>query len=325
MPKISALPPMTSLDSADPAPVVDDSASTTKKTTMAQIRDWLYSLVNIPAGPASPVTRDSEHFFDHIASGLVITADNAGTNRNASMTAGIVYINGRRISISAVVARTYTASRDTYVDILDNLDGTGTLVYTEVTNNNASPALAANSTRIGIVVTGASTIATANSINQGQEDRLLPIVSSIPYAVCDSLGNVIANRSPDKAIIGFRQSTTTYTASGTSGITGMSTPVIIPAGRKVKITGTPYAGAANAASYAEMRVYTGASLSALTTQVAASQFGNVSGGGFPGSAVTIRSLAAGLIYVTAALMSSSGNANIYGATSAPTTLIIEVM
>jgi len=94
MPKISALPSMTAPDTADPAPVVDDSVTITKKLTLGALRDWLYSLVNIPAGPASPVTRDAEHFFDHVASGLVLSGDSYGVNRNASMTAGVCYING---------------------------------------------------------------------------------------------------------------------------------------------------------------------------------------------------------------------------------------
>lgn len=229
MPKISALPPMTTPAADDPAPVVDDSAGTTKKTTLGQIRDWLYSLVDIPAGPASPVTRDSEHLFDHVASGIVITGDSYGSNRNASMTAGIVYINGRRISISSVSARTYTASRDTYIDILDNLDGTGTVVYTEVTNNNASPALASNSLRVGIVVTGASNIANVGSINQGEFNKLLPIASSIPYTFNDSLGNIICNRDPMRRIIGYKQITTgasTASASATlvTGLTAICKP-----------------------------------------------------------------------------------------------------
>lgn len=236
MPKITALPSMTSPDTADPAPVVDDSAGATKKMTLGQVRDWLYSLVNIPAGPASPVTRDSEHFYDHIASGLVITGDAYASTRNASMTAGVCYINGRRISISAVSARTYTASRDTYVDILDNADGTGTVVYTEVTNNAASPALAANSMRIGIVVTGASNIASVASINQGQENKVLPIASSIPYAVTDSLGNLICPRDPTRKLIGYRQAVANQNITTTTDITGLNLLCKPATDRKIKIT-----------------------------------------------------------------------------------------
>lgn len=44
MPKISALPAMTSADGADPAPIVDDSATTTKKITLTKMKEWLQSL-----------------------------------------------------------------------------------------------------------------------------------------------------------------------------------------------------------------------------------------------------------------------------------------
>lgn len=327
MPKISALPSMTSPDTADPAPVVDDSATTTKKLTLGGLRDWLYSLVNIPTGPASPVTRDSEHFFDHVASGLVITGDAYASTRNASMTAGVCYINGRRISLTAVAARTYTASRDTYVDVLDNLDGTGTLVYTEVTNNAASPALAANSIRIGIVVTGASNIANVGAINQGQPDKVLPIASSTAYTTVDSLGNMICSRDPNRRILAHRQTLTSFNSSSASGtaITGMSTPIIAPANRTLRITATPYCNTAASGQYAELRIFTGASLNALTTQVGASQFGFITGSAQYSKPSAKITPAAGLLFVTLALMSSSGTATVYGGTTAPTQIEVEIV
>ena len=44
MPKISALPAMTTADGADPAPIVDDSAGSTKKITLTKIKEFLQSL-----------------------------------------------------------------------------------------------------------------------------------------------------------------------------------------------------------------------------------------------------------------------------------------
>lgn len=46
MVKITALPPMSSPDGADQAPVVDDSVSTTKKLTLTQLKTWLQSLTD---------------------------------------------------------------------------------------------------------------------------------------------------------------------------------------------------------------------------------------------------------------------------------------
>lgn len=176
--------------------------------------------------------------YDYVVSGCVWTGDSLGGTRAGSMTAGVVVINGNPVTVALVTAHTFTASKDTYVDVLDGGAGAGTVVYTEVNNNAASAALAANSIRIGIVVTAAGSIAAAGSINQGQEDRIVPIASSIPYAVTDSLGNLICPRDPNRKIIGYRQTISTFTTASTSAVqvTGVSCPVIVPTGRKVEIT-----------------------------------------------------------------------------------------
>lgn len=234
--KISGLPSDSALDGSHYVPINDPSGPTTKRTLLSVLATFLFNQVNIPAGSGSPVTRMAEQMFDFVASGMVISGDAYASTRNASMSAGVVYINGRRISISAVVARSYTASRDTYVDVLDNQDGTGTLVYTEVTNNNASPALAANSLRIGVVVTGASNIAAAASINQGQLDRVLPIASSIPYTYTDSIGNIICPRNGSQyRMIGYRQAIVTTATTGTGDIPPCNMNVIVPSGRNVQL------------------------------------------------------------------------------------------
>lgn len=184
----------------------------------------------------------SEALFDFVLSGGIWTGDSYAVNKNASMSALVVVVNGRRISISAVVARVFTASKDTYIDVLDNLDGTGTLVYTEVANNAASPALAANSIRIGIIVTGATTIASVASINQGQETKLVPAVSSVPLIVTDSLGNLICGRDPLRKLLGYSRITTpftTVTVGSYVDITGLQAAFIAPTGRKIKVRFAP--------------------------------------------------------------------------------------
>jgi len=217
--KVSGLPSDTSLDGNHYTILNDPTGPTTKRTLLSTLAAFFFNQLNIPDGSGSPRTRATEGMFDYVVSTalsgtppLTWSGDAYASTRLASMTSGTVYINGRRLSISAVVSRTFTASRDTYVDILDNGDGTATLVYTEVTNNNTSPALAANSMRIAIIVTGASNIASAASINQGQVDKVLPIASSIAYTKTDSLGNLICPRDPNRKIIGYRQSLATSAA-----------------------------------------------------------------------------------------------------------------
>lgn len=239
--KVSGLPSDSSLDGNHYVPINDPVGPTTKRTLLSTLAAFFFNQANIPDGSGSPRTRMTEIEFDFVASGLVWSGDAYASTRLASMTSGVVYINGRRITISAVVSRTFTASKDTYIDILDNGDGTGTLVYTEVTNNAASPSLAANSIRIGIIVTGASNIAAVGSVNQGQENKVLPITSSIPYAVTDSLGNLICSRDPTRKLLGLRQIITQQGSIGTSetDITGLSVPFIADGLRKVKVTLSP--------------------------------------------------------------------------------------
>jgi len=184
-----------------------------------------------------PVLRASNMFYDFVASGGVWTGDAYGSTRAASMTALVAYINGQRGTVSAVTARTFTASKDTYIDVL-NTAGVFSLVYTEVTNNAASPALAANSIRLGIIVTDGTDIQNAGSVNQGQENKVLPIASSVPYAVTDSLGNLICPRDPQRKLLGYRQITTDFSTASTSNvqITGLSVPVLVPTGRKAYVS-----------------------------------------------------------------------------------------
>lgn len=179
----------------------------------------------------------SETEFDYVASGGVWSGDAYASTRNASMTAVTCYINGRRGTIAAVTSRSFTASKDTYVDILND-SGTFSLVYTEVTNNAASPALAANSVRLAIIVTGASNIANVGSVNQGEENKVLPIASSIAYTTTDSLGNLICPRDPNRRTLGYKQITSNVSAvaSSVTQATGLTCPTIVPTGRKVKVT-----------------------------------------------------------------------------------------
>lgn len=203
---------------------------------MAPVDKWFTALAS---GELSSDPLRTELFFDYVASGCVWSGDAYASTRAASMTSGVIYIAGKRLTLVAVSARTFTASKDTYIDASDNSDGTALLTYTEVTNNAASPALATNNVRVGIIVTGATTIAAAGSVNQGQETIVLPIASSIPYTTTDSLGNLICPRDPQRKTLGYRQIITTAsvtTPTTAAAIPGLTIPVIIPAGRKARVS-----------------------------------------------------------------------------------------
>lgn len=139
--------------------------------------------------------KPSDITSNFVFSGGIWTGDSYASTRNASMTALVCYINGIRGTVAAVTARAFTASRDTYVDVL-NTAGVFSLVYTEVTNNAASPALADNSIRIAIVVTAAGSIAASTAIGQGGFANITPVISSQILKGFDSLGNLIYPKGP---------------------------------------------------------------------------------------------------------------------------------
>ena len=164
---------------------------------------------SISASKIVNATYLSETMSNFVASGGIWSGDAYASTRAASMTAVVCYIDAIRTTVSLVTARTFTASKDTYVDILSNGAGTGTLVYTEVTNDVASPALAASSIRLAIITTGASNIASVNAIHQGNVNLAavcsagLTANTSTKMRVgnSDSLGNLIRPNSPRPRVI----------------------------------------------------------------------------------------------------------------------------
>lgn len=270
------------------------------------------------------ITSRKENSFDHVVSGGVWTADAAASTLKGSMTAMTVQIDGQRILISAITAHTFTASKDTYIDVLDNGNGTGTVGYSEVSNNAASPSLASSSMRLAIVVSGSASIADAAHINQGQEIALVPIASSTPYAVTDSLGNLICPRDPSRRLLGYRQITgaTTLTAPTSAALlTGLTVPVIIPTGRKIKIT----------LDYGLNISGTSGTFSGDICLTSAGDSNRLKQGNYTASVA----YAGTLVYVTSALSSSqvfvgcgraaSGNVTVNADTLAPSFVMVELI
>lgn len=189
--------------------------------------------------PNDIITKIDETTFDFVAEGCILAGVSYGASLNYTMTLGTVYINGTRVVVSAIASTALAASKDNYIDVGIN----GVVTVTAVANNAASPALAANSIRLGIIVTGAANIANVGSVNQGQENKVLPIASSIAYSVTDSLGNLICPRDPQRKVLGYRQATSSSNPNTTpTAIPGLTVPVIVPTGRKVKVSF--YGGAA---------------------------------------------------------------------------------
>lgn len=177
----------------------------------------------------NPNTLLNETTFPFVASGLVWSQI---SGLNGGMTSGVLYYNGIRVSVTSIATHAFTASKDTYIDI----DVNGNVAYSAVSNNAASPSLTANSIRVAIVVTDAGAI---TSVNKGDPVATVPVASSINYSVTDSLGNLIYPTDPQRRLLGYRQITSSVLLSASTSdadVTGLSVPVIVPSGRKVKIS-----------------------------------------------------------------------------------------
>jgi hypothetical protein len=96
-------------------------------------------------------------FSGFLVDGILFTS---GASRTANaMSAGHAYVLGVRIT-KASLTKTFTASRDTYVD-LSNL---GALAYVVVTNGAAEPGVTANSLRLEKVVTDANNVTSVTTL-----------------------------------------------------------------------------------------------------------------------------------------------------------------
>ena len=86
-----------------------------------------------------------------------------------TMSSGVIYAGTSsaiyRVSVSGIGSYTFTASKDTYIDI----DYNGNIYYGAVTNNGTAPTMTANAIRIAKVVTGASAI---SSVVQAGVDNI---------------------------------------------------------------------------------------------------------------------------------------------------------
>lgn len=278
---------------------------------------------NVSENSQTLQTIRSEREFDFVASGCVWSGDSYGSTRAASMTSGVVYIGGKRVAVSAVSARTFTASKDTYIDV----DNAGTITYTEVANNAASPALSANNIRLGIIITAAGSIANAGSVNQGEETKVLPIASSTPYAVTDSLGNLICPRDPQRKILGYRQITSGASQAALALVTGLTMPIIVPTGRKVKISVVvgPSLSLDTNASNARISIWDGTVSSG--TQLQENGFSTAAANqGVSLSVMSIATLSAGLHTINiGGRVAGAGTQTVNAAATTPTFVMAELV
>jgi hypothetical protein len=169
-------------------------------------------------------------FYDHVIEGCIWTGDSYGASLNASMSAGLVMINGKIVSVDAIANRAFTASKDTYHYVDEN----GASTFQTVNNNVASPTAPANSILIGIIVSGATNILNAGSVNQGQLDMILPVISSEYIRGADSKGVPIYNTNPVQ-IEYIRTGTSSPVPTVEADVTGCTTTFTLEKPAKIYI------------------------------------------------------------------------------------------
>ncbi len=146
----------------------------------------------------------NESFQDYVKSGGTVAS---ATGLIGSISAGVYYINGRRVTTNAA-SKTFTASKDTYVDVTNpsSVNNIATLSYVEVASGvTAGSALTSNSVRIAKVNTGASTIGT------------------VSYPGYDPLGNPVYPSTPETMLA--TGAWTTFTPQWTNLTPGSGTNV----------------------------------------------------------------------------------------------------
>jgi len=187
---------------------------------------------------------------NHVVSGGIVaqSAGLVGTFSNI-----VFYLNGQRYSGSSIANKTYTASKDTYVDVTAASGGTVSVTYSEVANGAASPSLAANYVRIAKVITSGAAI-----------------TSVVQSGYNDSLGNIIRpNGAVGSSNVDFDYVDAVLAASFTSAATntwqdsGLKVTLPTP-GKWLILAEIRTLGPSTASQYAVLRLYDQTAGAAIT-------------------------------------------------------------
>lgn len=156
--------------------VSHNSGSTTQMNTVAEMFE------DIQGGSANTGMHQyfDESFADYIKSGGAITQ---ATGLIASVSSGVSYINGRRLTFNGI-SKTLTASKDTYFDLYET-DGSNiaTISYTELSSGATGSTPVSNGVHLGMVRSNASVLAT------------------IYQTGTDTLGNYFKKTDPNSLIL----------------------------------------------------------------------------------------------------------------------------
>jgi hypothetical protein len=199
----------------------------------------------------NPVTRGNEIIANFVYSGFIISTS---ASLVSSITGGVAYIAGARFNFVGVGSQTFTASKDTYVDV--------------DVNGNVYLVVVANGATAGMPLT-ANTIRVAKVITSGTA------VTSVVQLSFDPLGNFIYNTNSNPITLGYAQITSNFSTSsvGAVYINGLGVTVVVPSGgRRIKIScfcSDVYSSGAS--GYNALIIYSGNSVGTLSTQIGRAQ------------------------------------------------------
>jgi hypothetical protein len=205
----------------------------------------------IPASKATTdanvETRLSESIGDFVASGCVWSII---SGLNAAMTAGVVYIGGRRVVVAAISSQAFVASKGTYVSV----DNTGAVsIASTVSNGAAAPALPASSLWLSVNVTSGAAVTAVKQFGSGASGTVIypdsPTAahrSWVPVWTNITVGNgtVTAKYKQVGKRVDFHVVLTLGSGSSVSSNPNLTLPVTAAAYGDVS-SGNPYIGIAH--------------------------------------------------------------------------------
>jgi len=251
-----------------------------------------------------------ESFRDYVLSGGTVAQ---ATGLIASISSGVAYINGRRLTFGAMT-KTFTASKDTYVDLIET-DGSNiaTVSYTELASGATGSSPVSNGMHIGVVNSSASAITTISQTSTTRSN--------------DYLGYPLFQTTPNRRIIGYAQITSNATSSGTgvTAVAGLQKTVIVPAGAVIKISVFSSNFVAGSANQPQVSLWDGAS--ATGTQISGYVMAatNTDSSGVNLSAVVSNAAGGTKVYSVGIQQPTSGTATLAASATQPAYILIEIM
>ena len=281
----------------------------------------------------SAVQNINRNTFLNLASQPVGLSDSQ-TLTNKTLTSPT--INGA--TLSGTLSGTYTiGGTPTFPSSVTQNTVVQTLTNKTLTSPTINSPTITNATISADTLTGYTTSNTGTiygiSVTSGQISSNLTVTGTLSVTGAVTLSSTLgvsgiikSNSNPVWQYLGYAPSTSTFnTSSGTPvAITGLTVGVTIPSGvTKVRVSVWAQTFSVVSSGNPIVNIYSGATSSALTTQLATGTFAPLANYG-PVSVVSITAPSSGSLYYTAALNNgASASTTLYATTTSPMFILVE--